>query len=284
MRVVSIGDNCLDAYVEQDRLTVGGNAANVAAACARLGIDTRYVGAVGDDEPADVVTEVLGRAVDHAEFDEMPGRTGVTLIRLVDTDRQFLHEDFGVGQSWSPSLSTLDRLDADWIHVAGNGTDASAWHRLVQHGHKVSVDLSTEAVPSDLRGLEVVFVSWDLQMGVSRVERGREVLAAGASMAVVTGGVEGSLAVAADSSTPCTALPITPVDTCGAGDSFIGGFLSAYLRTDGIPAALAAGTAVASATCLHLGGFPQRPRAIPPWLLDRYGEHLRQPEHPRGGR
>jgi fructoselysine 6-kinase len=49
------------------------------------------------------------------------------------------------------------------------------------------------------------------------------------------------------------------VDTLGAGDTFIAGFLDAHLRGLDLQAALDAGRAAAAATCAHFGGFPQAP-------------------------
>lgn len=275
MWVAAIGDNCLDAYVEQDTLAVGGNAANVAATFSRLGLESTYIGAVGDDAAAVIVREVMGRAVDHSHLHELQGRTGVTLVRLVNNDREFLHEDFGVGLSWNPDASVLDAVDGmHWVHVAGTGTDASVRDRLIQRGHRVSLDLSVESVPDSLTGTEVVFASWDPQSTTSPEERGRQILAAGASLAVVTSGSQGSLALTSTTSSSTPALPIEPVDTCGAGDSFIAGFIAAQLWGDDIGTALRAGTRAASDTCLHLGGFPQNPRPIPAWVFERYGNYL----------
>ena len=53
------------------------------------------------------------------------------------------------------------------------------------------------------------------------------------------------------------ALAVDPVDTTGAGDSFIAGFLVAHLRGTDLRSSLMAGARQARTTCLHVGGFSQ---------------------------
>lgn len=47
------------------------------------------------------------------------------------------------------------------------------------------------------------------------------------------------------------------VDTTGAGDSFIAGFLVAFLHQKDFHSCLVAGRDCAAVTCSHLGGFLQ---------------------------
>jgi len=52
---------------------------------------------------------------------------------------------------------------------------------------------------------------------------------------------------------------VAVVDTLGAGDTFIAGFIAARLAGDGLAECLRTGRDLAAATCGHLGGFPQEP-------------------------
>ena len=57
---------------------------------------------------------------------------------------------------------------------------------------------------------------------------------------------------------PVAAEPVAKViDTTGAGDAYIAGFLAARLNGADVPMAMAAGHTCAAACCGHPGGFPQ---------------------------
>ena len=58
-------------------------------------------------------------------------------------------------------------------------------------------------------------------------------------------------------SAPAPAVPV--VDTSGAGDAFLGGFLAAYLRGEGIEAGLRRGVEIGSHSVTTLGARPTLP-------------------------
>jgi fructoselysine 6-kinase len=90
-------------------------------------------------------------------------------------------------------------------------------------------------------------------------EAAEALLNGGAACAVVTMGVEGSLATDGCRFATAPALPVTPLDTTGAGDNFIAAFLKAHVSGADLESALQAGAEHARRACLHLGGFPQEP-------------------------
>jgi fructoselysine 6-kinase len=270
MHVAAVGDNCLDVYVEQNRVAAGGNALNVAANWALGGLSTTYVGAVGSDREADLVADaMLTAGLETVGLDRLPGATAVTLLRLVHNDREFLLEDFGVGEHWIPSQEQLNLVAAsDWVHVAGPIIEQGLAQRLAATGLRTSVDLSTTRDFGELTGIEVAFLSWPGPRDNASFELARAACEAGAATAVVTCGPHGSLAVGSHEA-KAAAQGITPVDTCGAGDSFIAGFVRAHLHDADLYTCLSAATRAATSTCLHLGGFPQQRRRTPPWLNER---------------
>lgn len=272
MRIVAIGDNCLDVYVDQDLATVGGNALNVAVNWARAGLTSCYYGAIGDDRAASIIRTVMSAVgLDPRFLVTIPGPTGVTLIRLVRNDREFLFEEFGVGASWVPSADVITDLQAfDWIHTAGPLTTSGLVQTLVAGPARVSVDLSTTRDFPQMDGVDIAFCSW-----TGPLDRGAHMLAesmisAGAVVAVVTCGAHGSLAHTNAAQTIAEAIPVSPVDTCGAGDSYISAFVHSYLRGLSTPDCLLEATRTATKTCMHLGSFRQQHRTIPDWLKRDY--------------
>lgn len=274
--LVAIGDNCLDVYIEQDQVAVGGSALNVAAQWRAAGLDARYLGAVGTDRAAELVRRgVRGAGLRDADVVTMPGPTGVTIVQLRDRDREFLFEELGVGVEWHPWNIAEDTRGAEWCHVTGTSPEAAIPSRLIATGRRVSVDLlgRPNGEVGDIRGVEIAFTSCDDSRDEA-VALAEGLLTAGASTAVVMRGVDGSLAMHSEAVFETSAETISPVDTCGAGDSFIAAFVADRVVGGSIEGALATATRAATRTCLHLGGFPQSTMPVPEWLLARYADEI----------
>lgn len=271
-RLVAVGDNCLDAYLTHGILTVGGNALNVAAQWRRNGWDARYFGAVGTDGEGDIVLAELAQVgLDPADVERRSGDTAVTLIRDDNGDRTFLLEAFGVGENYMP---TPDRYaaaaTADWVHL-GTNANADLVRRLVSGGVAFSVDVSTAHFNLPLAGVPLVFASGPDDPDVPVEPVFETFRAAGAGRVVLTCGRRGAWLDDGGTLHHAPATPTEVVDTCGAGDSFIATFLTAFC-CERRPAdeALRMASVAAAETCTHRGGFPQAPRPIPDWLPRKY--------------
>ncbi len=59
MKIACIGDNCIDSYDETGKYYPGGNAVNVAVYLHRMGVESSYVGAVGNDENGERLRRAL---------------------------------------------------------------------------------------------------------------------------------------------------------------------------------------------------------------------------------
>lgn len=271
-KLVAVGDNCLDAFLNRDLLTVGGNALNVAVQWRRAGWNARYFGAVGDDPEGDILlAEIAAAGLDPRDVERRPGDTAVTLLRDNDGDRTFLLEAFGIGAHYEPSPERYAAVrEADWAHLGTNANPALV-QRLVSDGVRFSIDLSTSPSAFPIKGVPLVFASGG-DPGEAPPERLIAALReAGAERAVVTCGAAGAYYDDGHAIRHVAAEPVEVVDTCGAGDSFIAVFVAA-LEIEHLPAdvALAKAAHAASQTCTYLGGFPQTPRAVPDWLPVKY--------------
>ncbi|WRS30457.1 PfkB family carbohydrate kinase [Actinomycetaceae bacterium MB13-C1-2] len=279
MRIVALGDNCLDVYLEQGHLTVGGNALNVVANCLIAGHEAHYVGPVGSDTAAqEIVRSLNANDISTDNVFPMVGPSGVTLIRLVDNDRQFLFEEFGVCGMWTPSMPESLTVDGqfDWIHVGGPRTMDTDFSTIRQYSRWVSADVSTWDVPEDLdlNDVDVVFASSDDRPGEAILPLAQSILNLGASEVVIMSGPHGSTWVDSDGLVPCNSHPAKRVDTCGAGDSYISGFMMARAAGAGPVEATEAGTVSATKTIQHVGGFPQKTHPIPEWVLSDYEQYI----------
>ncbi|MDQ0323809.1 fructoselysine 6-kinase [Pararhizobium capsulatum DSM 1112] len=276
-KLIAVGDNCLDAYLNKDFVTVGGNALNVAVQWRRQGFDSRYFGALGPDEEA----EIMFRAVEEAglipaDIEIRPGASAVTLLTDDAGERRFLLESLGVGENYVPNPERYEALlHADWVHLGTNSSEQLV-RRLVADGVPFSIDVSTRYFDLPLEGVPLLFASGPddpTEPVEPLIARFNE---AGARQVVITCGKRGSFYDNGSELFCANSVPVTVVDTCGAGDSFIATFLvSRFLEDRSEQAALTRSAANAAETCSHLGGFPQPIRAIPQWLLDKYDSVIR---------
>jgi fructoselysine 6-kinase len=264
-QLAAVGDNCIDRlrYATDGRLVrlVGGNALNVAIQARRAGIEAAYFGAIGPDEDGDLVRRALEReGVNVSGLVVRPGNTSITQIEVrSDGERIMAHEDFGVCQGYAPEPEALACIRrADHVHLGWFDDGGALRQQLASEGQSVSQDLTVNADPRNL-GVEGLAIAFGSHPGaIDDAERlGREWLAQGARMAVITRGAEGASVISAENVWHIPAERVDPVDTTGAGDSFIAGFLAAWLRGAEPDLAARAGARLARLTCLHEGGFPQ---------------------------
>ena len=263
-RLATVGDNCIDVLRYADERVVrrlGGNAVNVAVQAARAGAEVEYFGAVGDDEDGRFTLSVLrGQGVGIAGAVVRPVPTSVTEIDVMpDGERILSREDFGACRGYVPSPSDLERIfRADHVHIGWLDDGGALRRALAEQGRSVSQDLSVNAHPRDL-GVEGLTVAFGSLAGPSEPAEAlaRNWLVQRAAMAVVTRGPGGATVVDRDGVWHIPAEPVVPVDTTGAGDSFIAAFLLARLGGASPEQAARAGVRTARLTCLHEGGFPQ---------------------------
>lgn len=267
LRIAAVGDNCIDKFLPPvGQALIGGNAVNVAVQLARLGHDAFYFGAVGPDADGRRTTEALAQnGVSVVHVRERAGKTAHTDIDVLPSgERVFLLEDFGVCAGYRPSddditaLKTMDHVHIGWLDDKG-----SLRRRLARAGVSVSQDISVNADPAHLGidGLSIAFGSAgeDDAAVEAMLER---ILSAGVGVAVATRGAKGSVAATCGQRAETGIRDVEVVDTTGAGDSFIAGFLSARIGGGSLRQAVEAGRDLAARACGHVGGFPQEPFAL----------------------
>lgn len=92
MKIIALGDNCIDLYRNTGEAFPGGNAVNVAVSAARLGEDAEYLGALGADGMARLVCGALDEnGVDRAGCRVIPGSTTKGCVyRVENGERTFV--------------------------------------------------------------------------------------------------------------------------------------------------------------------------------------------------
>lgn len=254
------GDNTVDRYTGDINLSLlGGNAINVAAQLSRGPMTVTYCGNVGDDGlGAWLLDRIRDAGLGTERVHIGPGDSAITIVRVEESgDRYFEREDFGVTAAFRPSTDdVLHAASSDWVHI-GMLPGAEAVKRDLKAINPSLLISQDCAVTPGLTDVDYVFLSAGEDDALAMAMCREAFEHAAPRVAISTMGALGSLAFDGDRWYRTAAVATEVVDTTGAGDSFIAGFIEATLTGIGIEGAMRRGAQQAAATCSHLGGFPQ---------------------------
>jgi fructoselysine 6-kinase len=264
LRLLAVGDNCVDHYVELDRRFPGGNALNVAVYASRLpDVEADYVGVLGTDSlGAFMFNQIQAEGLDTSLLLRREGETAVTTILVRGGERVFADYHEGVQMNAAlprGSLPDIARYSLVHFTVWGFGREHARWMKE-SHGVKLSCDFSsqlddprTEIMPS----LDYSFFSGDglIRDGVDPDHKIQELKERTPGLVVMTLGEHGSLAYDGETLHRGEALPVEVADTLGAGDGYIAAFLCAKLRGEPTPEAILKGHEAARDICKRLGAW-----------------------------
>ncbi len=263
------------------RALPGGSGANQAAWLAEAGIDVRFAGRVGAADHTAQMAVFADHGIDARLASDATLPTGqlATLV-AADGERSFL-TDRGANET----LCRADLPDAlldgvDLLSVSGyalfkdrpRAAVLSLMENAKDRGIAVAVDPASH---SFLRDAEPeAFIEWTAGVdfcfpndeeaavltGTESPEAQLGILARYYGMVVIKRGAAGAMALDTKSGdrAEAAALAADVVDTTGAGDAFVAGFLAAHLAGEGLQAAIDAGIAFGARAVTRLGGRPGR--------------------------
>jgi fructoselysine 6-kinase len=254
----------VDRYLDPvGRDFVGGSCANVAVGLAAAGIPVAYVGAVGQDHAgSQIVAELVAHNVDVSKVAALSGvATAVTEIELLPNgDRRFVSEAYEIFSRYEPDASAWSTvMSATHVHTSRLPHVLERLREAAGAGvFHLSVDFSTWSPRADIAGVDLAFLSVEAATPMEEaVELGVLARERGAGSTVVTLGEAGSVALTPEGTVTCPAIPVEVVDTCGAGDAFIAGYLERWSEDVPTDECLAAGARRGAEACRTLGAFPQ---------------------------
>lgn len=257
----------------------GGKGANQALAAQRAGGNVRMVGAVGGDPNAGLALALLEEAnVDLRSVRTIEQRDIATGVALIVVDSQSGENQIVVVPGANGMVEVADVADlavtnedllvlqqeipSDVVEAALNLANAKGATSLLNIApfNQTSVELTLLASVTVANETEFdeLAAAMNLQ-GQDRIERAQDFCQRSGKTMVVTLGKDGVFAVAESSIFHAPSLPIVPVDTVGAGDTFCGCLAVALSERKSLQQALNFAAAAGSLACLKEGAQPSIP-------------------------
>jgi fructoselysine 6-kinase len=260
-QILCVGDNTVDIFVDRKTMYPGGNAVNVAVGVRRLGAQSHYIGCVSEDRYGELVYRSLkDEGVDLALCRRSSGPSPKALIGHRRNDRYFIGSMPGVRADYELG-------DADYALMAGVDIVHTSFYsglddklaNMAEASKILAYDFSNKWLDRHLEQsaqfIDIAFISAPERDEAACVELMARWIDAGAKLVVMTRGEEGSLAMKNGKVYRQDIVAVEVVDTLGAGDGFIAGFLTSCAGNPDVQAALAMGAQSAARACRELGGY-----------------------------
>ncbi|MGO5249967.1 fructoselysine 6-kinase [Atopobiaceae bacterium LCP21S3_F11] len=242
MKAACIGDNCIDYYRNLERQYPTGNAVDTCVNMQKLGVPSAIISTTGSDDNGKWMIDSLkkeGLDISHLKVAE--GQTAITYMDLEGLDR--VHGEYEEGVLENIVFDEEDirfACEHDIVHTALWGNAEKVLPAIHESGTLVSFDycdrLDHPLVEQTIGCVDYGFFSYHGEKDDPKIrEYLQDKVARGMKVATATFGVKGSLSWDGESwydggIYPCEKL----VNTVGAGDSFIAGFLVGVLNGDPI--------------------------------------------------
>jgi sulfofructose kinase len=278
--VVGIGLNATDTLIivphfpsyagkgpfSQEILSPGGQVASAMVTCARLGLRTRYVGTIGDDERGRIQIESLLGSGINLDFVQQrtgcPNQSAYIVIDQSTGERTVFWQRPDCLRLRPEEISEEMITSARLLHIDGHDTPAmeKAARIARENGIPVTVDVDTI-----YKGFERVLpyvdylvassefpIQWTHQSDpLKALELIQEEY--GIRCAAMTLGAHGALALYEGKFHYSPAFVVNCVDTTGAGDVFHGGFCYGVLAGWDIDQILDFSNAMGALNCTAIG-------------------------------
>lgn len=287
------------AHVSTMGLGIGGSESNVAIGVQRLGGNAVWCGRLGADSLGQLVLrEIRAEGVTVRITEDQAAPTGLMLKerRTLSTQKVSYYRAGSAGSRLAPGdLDPLLIAGASVLHVSGitaalSGSAAAAVRQAMEtaraNGVTVSFDLNyranlwTGAAAGDsYRALiplaDVVFAGDEeaaLAVGSATkpAELARRMAALGPAQAVIKLGSEGAVASIDGEIFHQAAVPIQAVDTVGAGDAFVAGYLAEFMAGSAPIRRLELAAKTGAFACLASGDWEGLPRRAELGLLHQH--------------
>lgn len=262
--------------VDEINIVNGGDALNTAVGLARLGRDVRFVGCAGNDAFGRQIVQLAeeaGVCMSGVRYSETVGNSKVIVLIREDGARNFLHTPGSNQQFCSEDISWEALGQSDHFHIGGtfhlpafDGEGARQVLRTAQEaGLTTSMDVAydhsgrwLETIRCCLPYLDYFMPSIGEAEQMLHTAEPRAIAeifkCLGVKNVIIKMGEAGAYCSPADGKAfTCGCYHVDAVDTTGAGDAFVSGFLAALDRGERIDNCVLYGTANAAFVVQKVG-------------------------------
>lgn len=278
-------------------LGIGGAESNVAIGLQRLGVDATWIGRVGDDPLGErVVRELRGEGLDVRVIVDAEGPTGL-MIKDRPTSASTRVQYYRAGSAGSrlreDDVPAGVIEEAAMLHVSGitalvSDSARAAVSRAVDRAHaagvRVSFDINYRSAlgVADVAGpilrsfaeragivfggaeeLELLYPDRDAAQAANRLRD------AGCAEVVLKRGADGAAVFGGTDVIEAAGFVVDVVDTVGAGDAFVAGYLSGALAGLDVRARLRRANACGALLCMSPGDWESSPSLAE---VERFGD------------
>lgn len=266
------GETVLGSSLE---FSPGGKGANQALAASRAGAEVKMVGCVGSDDFATRALALLSEAeIDLSGVRRMDRHTGTALIIVDDEGENMITVLPGANSRLAAAALEQAGIEEGDYLLLQLETPIEGVIGAARYARKAGARIVLNLAPfmdfdlDLLDTIDILVVNETEMAGVLKLLDAPECEEAEAVAwlaerlgvtVVATLGARGAIAVADDTPTTVPALKIKPVDTVGAGDTFVG-YLAAGLSEEiDLTSAMARAAVAAGLACLTPGAQPSIP-------------------------
>ena len=247
----------------------GGKGANQAVAAARLGGDVSFIGAVGSDPFGSTLREGLSSyGIDTSAVMTKEGTSGLAFITVNDSGENYIILSGGSNSKLRPADVNPEQLQNAFVVLLQNEIPWETNVHTIKLCRSLNIPVILNPAPAMRLPEEIFPLIHTLVLNETEAEvisgtkivdtngassAGALLLSKGVSRVIVTLGSKGCVYISNDDERYIPPFQVNPVDTTGAGDTFIGAYAAALQSGKSIPEALRFASAAAAISVTRKG-------------------------------
>jgi len=249
---------------------LGGNAPNVSAGTAKLGLKTAIIGAVGNDSNGEVVVEKLKQYNIDTKFIQIDkqNQTRYSVVLNFKGERTILSYSQKKDYVWPKNLP-----ETKWLYYTSLSQGFEKIHgdlkkyltnhsqtKLALNPGSYMIKYATKYLRDAIKKCDLVIVNKEEAEKILNIKKSKSIvnliiglLKMGAKEVAITDGEHGAWAGDKKTIWKMKSFPVKPIAKTGAGDAFSSAYLAAKIMGKEIPQALNWGIANSCSVILEVG-------------------------------